>query len=118
MKVEQDKIEKEAVKKEAEEFSKRLNAIIAKFRAAGNQQQIVNTFRLFDKDGNGKLNLKEFTIGMLQSKIHCNPDEVQYVYSCLDTDNDEQISYKEFCDVIWGNKKVDVIAFIAKRRHT
>lgn len=80
LKIEQDKIEKEAVKKESEEFSKRLNAIIAKFRAAGNEQQVVNTFRLFDKDGNGKLNLKEFTVGMLQSKIHCNPDEVLYVY--------------------------------------
>ena len=39
------------------------------------------------------------------------------MYACIDNDNDGSISYKEFCDVVWGNKKVDLHAYIAKRRH-
>lgn len=73
---------------------------------------------MYDKDGNGKLDLREFTKGMLQCKIHVNPDEISYVYGAIDEDNSGQISYKEFSDVVFGIRKIDVQKFIAERRHT
>lgn len=72
---------------------------------------------MYDKDGNGKLDLKEFTKGMLQCKIVVNPDEISYVYGAIDEDNSGLISYKEFADIVFGYKKIDVQKYIAERRH-
>lgn len=70
-----------------------------------------------DSNGNGKLDLREFTKGMLQAKIHINPDEINYVYSVIDKDNSGEIDYKEFCDVIYGTRRIDTEKAIAEKRH-
>lgn len=59
---------------------------------------------MYDKSGSGKLEIKEFTKGMLECKIHVNPDEITYVYGAIDDDSYGLINYKEFTDYMFGFK--------------
>ena len=84
LQIELAKIESANVKKDAEAFGKRFNAIVGKFREAGTATQLINSYKLYDKSSSGKLEIKEFTKGMLECKIHVNPDEITYVYGAID----------------------------------
>lgn len=104
------------MRKESSEFMHRLNVIIGKFKDAGSLDSIKNQFRMYDTNGNGTLEIKEFTKAMLQSGIRINPDEITGVYSLIDEDSNGSISLNEFFDVISGARKLDVAGFIAAKR--
>eukprot|EP01089_Gocevia_fonbrunei_P003903 TRINITY_DN13866_c0_g2_i1.p1 TRINITY_DN13866_c0_g2~~TRINITY_DN13866_c0_g2_i1.p1 ORF type:complete len:162 (+),score=32.59 TRINITY_DN13866_c0_g2_i1:40-525(+) len=58
-------------------------------------------FRLFDTDGNGTIDFREFVmaIGYMNSKL--NPeDEVELMFKCIDLNGDNQISKGELRDCV------------------
>lgn len=97
------------MRKEAAEFSHRLNIVIGKFKEAGSVESIKNQFKMYDTSGDGKLDLKEFTKAMLKAGIRINPDEINNVYTMIDEDNSGSISLKEFFDVVSGDRKLDLV---------
>lgn len=116
---EKDKIaaaEKIKVREEASVFSRRLGAIMDKFKVIG-ETKIINTFRFYDKDNSGSLSLVELTTALTKTGVRVNPDEIIYIYDFIDEDHSDSITYREFTDVIFGRRKIDAQKFIAEKRH-
>lgn len=72
---------------------------------------------MYDNDSSGSLDLREFTRAMVESRVKCDPDEINFIYEAIDNDKSGLIQYKELLDVIFGVRKVDFASYIAKRRH-
>lgn len=49
-----------------------------------------------DEDGNKKLNLEEFTLGMRETGLEISDEEIQEIFNRFDTDNDGSVSVDEF----------------------
>lgn len=72
---------------------------------------------MYDNDSNGQLDLREFTRAMVESRIRCDPEEINFIYDAIDNDKSGLINYKELLDVIFGVRKVDFVKYIANKRH-
>jgi len=55
---------------------------------------------------------------MVESRIKCDPDEINFIYDAIDNDKSGLINYKELLDVIFGVRKIDFVSYIAKKRHS
>ncbi|XP_034185280.1 calcyphosin-like protein [Osmia lignaria lignaria] len=53
-------------------------------------------FRRMDEDGNKKLNLEEFILGMRETGLEISEEEIQEIFNRFDTDNDGSVSVDEF----------------------
>jgi calmodulin len=65
-------------------------------RNPGVEENLIDAFRMFDKDGNGKINAKEFKEAMTSFGDKLTEDEAEEMISQADLNRDGTIDYKEF----------------------
>ena len=88
-----------------------------KFRESGSKINTLSVMRMNDKTSNGKLHIDDFCSAMNQLRITLKQDDIKYVNDVIDYGSGSLIDYRNFCDVLWDDKKIDVVALVADRRH-
>ena len=61
-----------------------------------NEEEVLNAFKLFDKEGNGLININELKHIMLTVGNNISETELNDLLKEADTDNDGYINYEEF----------------------
>ena len=61
-----------------------------------NEEEVINAFKLFDKEGNGLININELKHIMLTVGNNITEEELNDLLKEADTDNDGYINYEEF----------------------
>jgi calmodulin len=69
------------------------------------EEDLINAFRIFDKEGNGKISIKELRYVMMSSGEDFNENYIKELInqSCFEHD-DEFIDYKKFVKLLMSNK--------------
>ena len=62
-------------------------------------EEVVEAFKIFDKDNSGKISLDEMKTILLKFTDDFNEEEVEEIFHLIDTDNSGEISYAEFAEV-------------------
>ena len=104
-------VERVEISKEVAVFNQRLMRIKNAFMKAGSS--IVNTLRLADTNGDGRITLQEFMTTLQRANVTVKPDEILYIYDFIDADKDGKLDYKELSDVLRGTKNIDAASLIA-----
>ena len=64
------------------------------------EEDLINAFRIFDKEGNGKISIKELRYVMMSSGVDFNENYIKDIINESNVDNDEFIDYKKFCKLL------------------
>ncbi|ORX62434.1 EF-hand [Hesseltinella vesiculosa] len=67
------------------------------FRMTSKQQELWETFKVFDRDGDGVINANELQSMMQQLGDRVSMDEAQQLISEADSDHDGVVNFDEFC---------------------
>ena len=62
-------------------------------------EEVVEAFKIFDKDNSGKISLDEMKTILLKFTDDFNEEEVEEIFHLIDTDKSGEISYAEFAEV-------------------
>ena len=81
------------------EIQKQLKVHIMK-HGGGFIEKLQKIFEMFDLNGNGKLDLMEFEKGLNKFGFFPKKVEVQALLKYYDTNNDNMIDFKEFCQAL------------------
>nr|CDS34249.2 calmodulin [Hymenolepis microstoma] len=83
------------------DFKEFVTLAINSVNDAENNEQLLNTFRLFDKDNNGFISPAELrqVLTALGEKLH--EGQVEEMIRNIDRDRDGRINYDEFIRLIW-----------------
>mmetsp|Transcript_4686 Transcript_4686/g.5607 ORF Transcript_4686/g.5607 Transcript_4686/m.5607 type:complete len:510 (-) Transcript_4686:408-1937(-) len=89
--------------------------ISVKKHGASGISGIARKFRIVDDNGNGMLELDEFTKAIREHEIHWSPEEIKLVFDAFDTEGDGSVSYDEFLVTIRGpmNKRREQMVLLA-----
>ncbi|KDP20063.1 hypothetical protein JCGZ_05832 [Jatropha curcas] len=84
------------------EFDELVSAILPDMNEQifGNQEQLLDVFQLFDKDGNGYISAAELAGAMAKMGQPLTYKELREMIKEADTDGDGVISFKEFTSVM------------------
>uniref|UniRef100_A0A6B2L2F7 EF-hand domain-containing protein n=1 Tax=Arcella intermedia TaxID=1963864 RepID=A0A6B2L2F7_9EUKA len=82
---------------EPEEFAKMLNLPL--------NETILDLFYMFDRDGDGKIDFKEFLVGLslLRAETNDSTDVLRHWFNVLDVNEDGYISFDEFSSIFFSS---------------
>ena len=78
------------------DFSEFLAMIATKLKEVDSEEKVLETFRVFDVDGNGFISAAELRHVMVNLGERLTDDEVDEMIKVADDDKDGKISYQEF----------------------
>jgi len=78
------------------EFPEFLALMAFRLMLTDNEDEILEAFKIFDKDGNGKLSAEELKSVLTSLGEKLSPQECDEIIRLADTDGDGQIAYREF----------------------
>ena len=64
------------------------------------EEDLIDAFRIFDKEGNGKISSKELLYVMMSSGEDFNENYIKELIDESSPDHDEYIDYKKFCKLL------------------
>ena len=67
-------------------------------------EDLINAFRIFDKEGNGKISIKELRYVMMSSGVDFNENYIKDIINESNVDNDEFIDYHKFIKLLIDSK--------------
>ncbi|EYC33919.1 hypothetical protein Y032_0001g165 [Ancylostoma ceylanicum] len=71
-------------------------------------QEFAQAFKMFDKDGNGTMNIKELGVAMRTLGMNPTEEELQNMVNEYDVDGNGKIDFGEFCKMMKEmNKETD-----------
>ncbi|KAL9653152.1 hypothetical protein ABK040_006368 [Willaertia magna] len=82
------------------DFTEFLQMMAKKMKDVDNDEDIIEAFKVFDKDGNGFISAQEFKHVMTNLGEKLTEDEVNEMIREADIDGDGQINYSEFVKMI------------------
>ena len=68
------------------------------------EEDLINAFRIFDKEGNGKISSKELRYVMMSSGVDFNENYIKDIINESNVDNDEFIDYHKFIKLLIDSK--------------
>lgn len=68
------------------------------------EEDLINAFRIFDKEGNGKISIKELRYVMMSSGVDFNENYIKDIINESNVDNDEFIDYHIFIKLLIDSK--------------
>jgi len=68
------------------------------------EEDLINAFRIFDKEGNGKISIKELRYVMMSSGVDFNESYIKDIINESNVDNDEFIDYHKFIKLLIDSK--------------
>ena len=68
------------------------------------EEDLINAFRIFDKEGNGKISIKELRYVMMSSGVDFNENYIKDIINESNVDNDEFIDYHKFIKLLIDSK--------------
>ncbi|XP_045176843.2 calmodulin-like [Mercenaria mercenaria] len=78
------------------DFSEFINLMANKMNDTDTEKEMLDAFRVFDKDGNGQISAAELRLVMTNLGEKLTDEEVNEMIREADTDGDGQINYEEF----------------------
>ena len=81
-----------------------LEIISKKKDNAYKEEDLIDAFRIFDKEGNGKISSKELRYVMMSSGEDFNENYIKELINESSIDNDEYIDYKKFAKLLMSDK--------------
>ena len=90
-------------KSETIDFKEFLGLMAKKMKNSDSEEELIEAFRIFDRDGNGKISAHELRYVMLSSGEELTEQDIQTIIKEADTDGDGYIDYKEFVRIMMGH---------------
>ena len=84
------------------EFPEFLNLMAKKMQDTDSEDELVEAFKVFDKDGNGFISAAELRHVMTNLGEKLNEEEVDEMIREADQDGDGQVNYEEFVKMMMG----------------
>ena len=81
-----------------------LEIISKKKESAYKEEDLIDAFRIFDKEGNGKISSKELRYVMMSSGEDFNENYIKELINESSIDNDEYIDYKKLAKLLMSDK--------------
>ncbi|XP_023236518.1 calmodulin-like isoform X3 [Centruroides sculpturatus] len=78
------------------EFAEFLNLMAKKMKEADDENEIIEAFRVFDKDGDGYIHIEELRDAMMNLGEKLTAEETEEMIREADINNDGLINYAEF----------------------
>ena len=78
------------------EFPEFLALMAFRLMLNDNEDEILEAFKIFDKDGNGKLSADELKLVLTSLGEKLSPQECDEIIRLADQDGDGQVAYREF----------------------
>ena len=75
-----------------------IDTLRATMRESDTFERIVDMFQRFDSDHSGLIDMREFTLAVMEIVEDCDPEDVENLFCEIDHDNSGQISYIELKD--------------------
>ncbi|EZG72286.1 calmodulin [Gregarina niphandrodes] len=77
-------------------FKDFLNLMVRKMRETDTEEELIEAFQVFDREGNGLITAQELRHVLTQLGEKLSPEEADLMISEADVDGDGQINYEEF----------------------
>ena len=90
-------------KSETIDFKEFLGLMAKKMKKSDTEEELIEAFRIFDRDGNGKISAHELRFVMLSSGEELTEQDIQTIIQEADTDGDGYIDYQEFVRIMMGH---------------
>ena len=87
-------------KSETIDFKEFLGLMATKMKEGNTEDALIEAFRKFDRDGNGKISSYELKYVMKMKGMELNDQEIQTLIQEADTDGDGYIDYQEFARIM------------------
>ena len=87
-------------KSETIDFKEFLGLMAAKMKEGDPEDALIEAFRKFDRDGNGKISKHELKYVMKMKGVELNDQEIQALIQEADIDGDGYIDYQEFARIM------------------
>ncbi len=78
------------------DFQEFLNLMIWKMQESGIEEELMEAFKVFDRDGNGKISAHELRFVMSTSDEELNENDIEELIREIDKNGDGFIDYHEF----------------------
>ena len=82
------------------EFSEFLNLMAKKMKDTDTEEELIEAFKVFDKDGNGFISAAELKHVIINLGEKLSEEEIEDMVKEADFDGDGQINYKEFVRMV------------------
>ena len=88
------------------EFPEFLNLMANKMRNADTEEELIEAFKIFDRDGDQLIRWQEIrhVFDILGEKME--DDDIKEMIKLADTDGDDSINYTEFCKMMTQIPKI------------
>ena len=73
--------------------------------------KILNLFKRWDINGDGQIDLEEFSTGMQLLKLNVTEEEIDKLFTIFDRDGSGEIDYNELCKALRKNDVRCIVAF-------
>lgn len=87
-------------KSETIDFKEFLGLMAKKMKENDSEDELIEAFKVFDRDGNGKISARELRYVMLSSGEDLTEQDIQEMVLEADTDGDGYIDYEEFVRIM------------------
>ena len=87
-------------KSETIDFKEFLGLMAKKMKENDSEDELIEAFKMFDRDGNGKISAHELRYVMLSSGEDLTEQDIQEMVLEADTDGDGFIDYEEFVRIM------------------
>ena len=71
-----------------------------KMADTNHEEELVESFRTFDRDGNGLIGQSDLEYILLNIGVNVGKSEVQAMIDAVDSDKDEHLNYSDFVKVM------------------
>ena len=82
------------------------NLMVEKLTSESEKNELLRQFKVFDKDGNGTLDFKEFQDVLKNTHPEKSEEEAAEIFKAIDTDGSGAISFSEFVEAFMDRRKV------------
>ena len=82
------------------DFKEFLDIMIKKLKDSENEEELIEAFKIFDRDGNGLISADELLHVMVSLGENTNLEEIEELIKDADLDGDGFINYEEFVKLI------------------